>query len=74
MMFSQTIAESAETIRVHAELLEQAKVSLQQLTEELTKRDRDVDRDLTVWQRRLNRHRVDLDRNDEHVSISRIKG
>ena len=68
-MFSQTIAESAETIRAHAALLEQTKASFQQLTTELAKRDRDVDRDLITLEKRLNRHRVAIDRGEDQVRL-----
>jgi hypothetical protein len=69
-MFSQTIAESAETIRAHATLVEQMKASMQQLIVELAKRDRDVDRDLMTLEKRLNRHRVAIDRGEDQVRLA----
>ena len=43
--------------------------SLEDLTVALMERDHDVDRDMLTIERRLNRHRTEIDRADDHVGL-----
>jgi len=52
-----------------AERLGVAEKSLEDLTVALMERDRDVDRDMLTLERRLNRHRTEIDRADDHVGL-----
>ena len=52
-----------------AERLGAAEKSLENLTVALMERDRDVDRDMLTLERRLNRHRTEIDRADDHVGL-----
>ena len=51
------------------ERLGAAEKSLEDLTVALMERDRDVDRDMLMLERRLNRHRTEIDRADDHISL-----
>ena len=52
-----------------AERLGAAEKSLEDLSVALMERDRNVDHDMLTLERRLNRHRTEIDRADDHVGL-----
>ena len=67
--FVPSVSRTSELVVQFAERLGAAEKSLENLTVALMERDCDVDRDMLTLEQRLNRHRTEIDRADDHVSL-----